>query len=386
MRPRASLGLVVAGLAFLVMGAFLGALNRGIVGLVVGGASGALLGAVAGAVFGGLASGFERGGIHEVGLSIVLEDERGRFAPGEDVDGYLRIRSDQTYRSSGAIVYFLCRGFFAHDAGDGEDGLPEMISRERQYLRQEQKAVPAGVLRRTACATYPFHFRIPAHALPTHHGYACSVRWSLHGVLGGAGEEEARTHQEIFVEANPPPIPGPVRAYQTEVSTADCQLVLILPRAICAEGETIEARVHFVPFESIAIRMARVLLLRIENTPQGTDHTMYIDGWDAESGRYRGQRTPGGKGTTYVWLEDEVVLTEPGEHEIGHPLIRTVELTIPVQWRPTVDAPEDGSVMWKVAAIVSRDDKQDVRAFHEVIVHTGVGEMTQVLDPEKVES
>ena len=36
--------------------------------------------------------------------------------------------------------------------------------------------------------------------------------------------------------------------------------------------------------------------------------------------------------------------------------------------------------MWKVGVIVARPDGADVRAFHEVIVHTSIPEMGDVYD------
>ncbi|MBN1400069.1 MAG: hypothetical protein JXA74_04485, partial [Anaerolineae bacterium] len=97
--------------------------------------------------------------------------------------------------------------------------------------------------------------------------------------------------------------------------------------------------------------------------------------------QFRGERRPGGKGTTYVWLEEETRLSGPMHFEAGEAETLACTLNIPAQWRPTV-LTKDSEVIWKIALMVVRDPLDDIRALHEVIVHTGVSQLSQVLAPE----
>ena len=96
-----------------------------------------------------------------------------------------------------------------------------------------------------------------------------------------------------------------------------------------------------------------MVLLRIENTRAGDDHTVFIDRWDPETGRFQGERQPGGQGTTYVWLEDEVALGTGLHFGIAETENLPFSITIPAQMRPTFATPQ-GSVTWKVGVLLSR--------------------------------
>ncbi|MBC7237281.1 MAG: hypothetical protein H5T69_15675 [Chloroflexi bacterium] len=376
-------GLFWGLIIFLVVCALLGAVNRGLWGLLIGAVSGGLLGAALGLAGGLLWARAHPSTPPRAAVHIILEAENARYVPGEPVSGYVQLDAENTFRSRGLRVYFACRGFYAHDvvseAGDAE---PQFVRESRQYLLQQDELLPAGIVNRISCATYPFRFQIPIDALPTHHGYACAIRWFVHATLELDGREPIKAQQELFVESMPPLLSPMRERYQSEAAQPDCQLILTLPTAVCAEGGMVEARIHISPLEPVVVQEVRALLLRIENTPQGDDHTVYIDRWDPVSGRFHGQRQPGGQGTTYVWLEDEAILVPPGPTELRHPLIQTVQLRIPAQWRPTIRT-KDGQVLWKVGVVVARENAEDLRAFHEILVHTGAAEITELLDPQQ---
>jgi hypothetical protein len=382
-RQSAAQGLVGGLVLLLILSALLGAWNRGLMGLIIGALSGGLLGAALGVVGGWLVGRARPSTMPpRAAIRIILDTANARYSPGEPLNGYVQLDAENTFHTTGLRVFVACRGFYSHHvASDGQDE-PELARESRQYLLEQDELLPPGVVQRTSCSTFPFHFTIPANALPTHHGHLCALRWTVHAALEFDKGEPIQTQQELFVESIPPLLDSTRDRYQREVTQPDCHLTLTLPSVICAEGGTVGARVHISPLETIPIREVRAVLLRIENTPLGTHETVYIDRWDSDSGRFQGQRQPGGQGTTYVWLEDEEIITEPDVNELRHPVLSNVQLDIPAQWRPTMRT-HDGQVVWKLGIIVARDDGEDVRAFHEVIVHTGAGEIGQMLDPER---
>ena len=304
-------------------------------------------------------------------LAIALDNDGNRYTPGEVISGHIQVTAENTFKTDGGKMYFICRGFYAHDKIEENSGEPEFVRESRQYLMQQVDAIPPGTIRQGHSLQYPFSFAIPAKALPTHHGYACSIRWTLHATLDVLGRASIRAQQELFVESIPPALPPAPGGFQSDTSSPECQLTLILQRALCAEGETLEGQVRISPLESFDIQEIHVLLLRIENTSRGDDHIVYIDRWDPAAGRFCGQRQSGGQGTTYVWLEDEADLSGPIRLKIAEPLRFSFTLDIPAQWRPTMSTKEE-KVTWKVGAVIAREDAPDVRAFHEVIVHTGM--------------
>jgi hypothetical protein len=375
----------VGGLALLlVLSALLGAWNRGLFGLVVGALSGGLLGGALGLAVGWLVARARPPDTPpRAAIRIILDTTKARYSPGEPLSGYVQLDAENTFHTTGLRVFIACHGSYGHHAaaGAGEDE-PQLVRESRQYLLQEDELLPPSMVQRTACATFPFHFAIPADALSTHHGHLCALSWTIHTALEFDKGEPLQAQQEFFVESMPPMLSTARGRYQREITHDDCHLTLTLPSAVYAEGDTVEARVHITPLETFPIREVRAVLLRIENTPRGENETIYIDRWDPDIGRFQGHRQPGGHGTTYVWLEDEAILTEPDVAELRHPVIENFKLHIPAQWRPTMRT-HDGQVVWKLGVIVARDDEEDVRAFHEVVVHTGAAEITQMLDPER---
>ena len=375
----AASGVLFGTLSFLLVGGALGSVNRGWEGTVIGALSGALLGLMLGGIVGAIVGMLRRPAQARATLSIELDNDDGRYRPGESVTGRLQVRAQNAFKTDGAKVYFICRGFYAHDEeGNGDSDEPEFVRESRQYLVLQNDVTGLGTVRRGPSPMYPFSFAIPTDALPTHHGYACSIRWTLHAALTVPEGEPIAARQELFVEAVPPALPSIPGGYQSTTSLDVCQLVLTLSRAVCAEGDTLKARVQISPLDSFDAQEVRVVLLRIENTPQGDDHIVYMGQWDLTSGAFQGRRQPGGKGTTYVWLEDDVDLSGPTHFEIAEPMSYSFTLTIPTGRRPTLWT-KDGRMTWKVGVIVARREHPDIRAFHEVIVHTGVPEMADIL-------
>ena len=286
-----------------------------------------------------------------------------------------------TFKTDGGKFYFICRGFFVHDQTDAANpGAPESVRESRQYLLQQADSIPAGTIRQGSSKRYPLEFTIPNEALPTHLGHACAVRWTLHATLEAPGDTLVKAQQELYVESVPPVLPPQPTGYRSDTSSPQCRLILILPQVVCAEGDTLKGEVQIVPLESFDAQEVRVLLLRIENTSEGDDHVTYVGEYDTESGQLRGERLPGGQGTTYVWLEDEADLSGFVRYQAAEPVDYAFELHVPTQWRPTV-ATKDGRVTWKVAVVVDRGRHSDLRAFHEVIVHTAMPGMAEALAP-----
>ncbi|MGI5917916.1 MAG: hypothetical protein ACOX9A_15880 [Anaerolineae bacterium] len=376
----ALLGAVGTGLFCLVIGAVMGSLNRGAIGTLIGAVSGALFGAMLGASA-GTAFKFLRGEkTARATIEIQMESNDRRYIAGETVEGHIRIAAENTFRTTGGRAYLVCRGFYTYDTGSQENGNgPEFHRETHEYFTREIPVVPPGRIKEGLSLRYPFAIPTPRDGLPTHHGYACDIRWTVHTVIDTPSGPLVAPPQEIKIEAMPPRIEPSVRGYQSISSAQVCQVTLSLPRAVYAEGETITGRVRVSPIESFDADEVRVLLLRIENAAVGDDHIVYIDRWDAETGRFRGHVQPGGKGTTYVWLENDQTLANACRFGIADPEEYRFDMDIPVEWRPTLMT-ADGGVMWKVGVIVARPDGADVRAFHEVIVHTSIPEMGDVYD------
>lgn len=378
------LGALLGGLLLLALGGLLGGLNRGPSGAVIGALSGSLLGAALGGLVGAIWGSMHLPQEGAVSASIDLERDDNRYAPGDTVSGYVEVRAENTLKLNGGKVYFICRGFYAYDKVD-ESQRPEFVREPRQYLVQHADIVPATVVRRGTSQRYPFRFTIPSDALPSHHGYICTIRWTLHVLLEAPDIGPIEARRELIVDAPAPALPPVAGGYQSLTPSPTCQLALILPRAVYAEGETVTARAHITPLESFHADEIRAVLVRIENTPLGDDHTVYVDGWDPASGLFRGTRQAGGKGTTYVWLEDELRLSGPINLEIAESVTYSFALQIPVQQRPTL-ATKDGKVIWKVGLILSRPGHADIRAFHEILVHTSAPQLTEMLEPHAFSS
>lgn len=296
----AALGLVL----FLPLGALLGRLNRGIVGALIGAVSGSLGGMVLSGVAGGILGvrHFPQEG--SLLLSIEFDEPNPHFAPGGCVVGRVRVTAGETLRISEGTAYFACRGFCVHDEIDESNaGQPRFVRQSREYLVERADLTRTAIIRRGARPSYPFRFAVPLDALPSHHGYVCSVRWTLHAVVDAPDIPSVRTHQELFVESAPPVPLAVLSECQSIVVSQACQLILSLPRAVYAEGETLRGHVHITPSREFDAQEVRVVLLRIENVQAGDDHFVYVVDDGPASGSLRGHRRRGGHGTTYVWLE-----------------------------------------------------------------------------------
>ncbi|MFH1084784.1 MAG: hypothetical protein V1772_03355 [Chloroflexota bacterium] len=384
-RRGVRLGALIAAATCLVVGGIFGALNRGVGGTVIGAVSGALLGTMIGALVGAIMALFYPRGEAGLRITIDVDSAAGRYVPGETITGSVQVSTDGALRTEGGSILLRCRGAFVTMNGTDPANAPKIESQPRQYLLQQVHTFPPAALRRGQSARYPFSVTIPEDALPTHHGYACSVRWGLLANVDVPGRDTYRAEQELLVEAPPLAIQPSPSGFESARQAEPCRLTLRLARAVCAEGDPLKAEVDILPHESFYAKEVRALLLRIEHTPQGDDHVVYVSRWDPATGHFHGERYPGGKGTTYVWLEDEAQLSGPVHFQKDQAETFACTLSIPAQWRPTLLAKE-GEVIWKACAIMACEHLEDVRALHEVLVHTGVSRLGDVLSPEPAAS
>jgi len=373
------LGACAGALLLLLAGGTFGSVNRGWPGMVVGAISGALLGLIPGGITGAIIGSLHPSRQRQSTLSIKLSESSGRYALGETVSGYIEIEVKDSLKTKGGTVSLICRGFYMHDTSDWDSaGQPEFAHESVDYVTQEANVIPAAPLRKGSSLRYPFQFVLPSEGLPTHHGYACSVHWTLHATLETPDSAPIKARQELMVEAMTPAVQPAPEKYRSATTTPTCELTLILPNAVVAEGDAVSARADISPGESFDADGVRAVLLRIETLPEGDDHTVYVRQWDPASGSFQGNRQPGGKGTTYVWLEDEVQLSKATRFEMAKPISFPFSLGVPAQWRPTFES-ENGQVLWKVGVIIARANAPDIRAFHEIVVHTGIPQITPVL-------
>ena len=373
------LGAALGAALLLLLGGISGGLNRGPGGAIIGALSGALLGIVAGGIGGAYLGARYLPQEGYASLSIELDDPSECFAPGQTITGRVRVTPENTLKVAGGRAYFACRGFYVADTMDEDgSGPPEFMRESREYLVQEANVIPAGMIRRGASHRHPFKFTVPDDALPTHRGYICSVRWTLHAVLDMPDVPRITAQREVAVEAEPPILHVSRLEYQSVISAQVCQLTLTLPRVIYAQGEKVSGRLQMTALESFEADNVRAVLLRIENVPLGDDHTVYLDGWDQATSLFHGERRPGGQGTTYVWLESDVGLHEAISYKVAETTAYSFSLDIPVEWRPTFST-RDGRVTWKVGVIISPAGRSDVRAFHEIIVHTAEPQIADIL-------
>ncbi|MHB1294381.1 MAG: vacuolar protein sorting-associated family 26 protein [Anaerolineae bacterium] len=372
-------------MALLLLGGIFGWVNRGLVGAGIGAASGALCGFVLGALTGAIVGSVSSPRSDQVLLSIALDRADARYSPGETVSGRVTVASQRNLTVGRGKVYLVGRGFYARDTMSGGAQSPEFVREARDYALLENDLIPAGVLHRGTPHTYPFRFTVPVDAQPTHQGHICRLHWSIHTTLEAPDISTAEAQQELLIEAAPPELPRAPAGYQATAATQVCQLVLELPRAVYAQGEAITARAYIMPTESFEADEVRAVLLRVENTPAGEDHIVYVSHWDAAAGRFRGERRSGGSGTTYVWLEGEDYLSGPCQFRVAQPVSHSIEIPIPAEWRPTLWN-DDGRVTWKLATVIARSNKPDIRALHEIIVHTAaIGEPDPEANPTPME-
>ncbi len=369
------LGALAGGGLFFWLGFFLGARNRGVPGAVVGSLSAMVLGLALGALLGRFAPAMQG----EASVALELDEHPGDYVGGDTVSGYVRVSSNRTCRIEGGSVHLVCRGFYVHDEtrAESEAEEPKLVKSAQTYHTESVSVVPAGVVRRSSPMRYPFRLELPDEPLPTHHGFGCSVRWTVHAGLEGQTEITDHDQQEMMVRASPALGVGK-RPERVSTSGTVGELVLTLPRSAYAEGETLSARIIVTPSEDFTAREVRALMLRVEHNPQGDDHIVYISGWNAETGRFRGESRPGGQGTTYVWLEDELDLAKDVRLNRGEKKLYDVKFEIPQQWRPTL-LTDHGDVSWRVVAVLSRPNGQDLRVHQGVTIHTGAARLARVM-------
>jgi hypothetical protein len=377
------LGAVGGLLGFLLIGGALGGLNRGTGGIVIGGASGGVAGLVLGSIVGAIV--LSQRMAQEGHITVTIRpDSPGEvhYVPGECLNGHLELLPEDTLKVQGGKMYLVCQGIYAYDQLDEDNAdQPEFRQEVQAYSTHEADLVPAGVVRRGVLQRYPFSFSIPQDALPTHRGYICSIRWTLDVVIDAPDLPSMEAHREIVVEAPPPALPTNPEGYQSATSSQACQLLLYLSRAVYAEGEQVSGRLHVIPSEDMQVEEISVVLLRMENTLKGDNHFVYVSGWDADSGLFRGQRRPGGQGTSYVWVENEIPVVGPLVVEAGKSITHPFAIEVPNDCRPTFSTKE-GRVTWKVGIVLLRPNEPDIRAFHEIIVHTGAPQMAEILEPK----
>lgn len=363
------IGALWGGIALLLVGALLGGLNRGPAGAVIGGLSGATaglcIGAIAGALFG------PRYFYHADAavVTIRLDGSDGPFRPGDAVRGHVLVAAHRTLLIDGGTIHLVCRGVRTYDELNGSGPEPELHRDAIPYVVAPSGQIPSRTIGRDTAVRYPFEFTLPTDALPSHHGHVYAIDWAIVADLGSERMPHLTAQREILVMAPPPYVPVYAGGYRSMVSAEVCQLILSLPKVLHAPGEAIHAALRLIPKRSFAADEIRAVLLRVENVPVGDDHTVYVAALDPTSGMMRGERRAVGDGTTYVWLESELDLTDRTTIRASESLNYEFCLQVPKEWRPTLDGP-DGQVMWKLGVVVARPNQDDVRIFHEVIVHT----------------
>jgi len=366
-------GLVIGALwgsvALLLLGALLGALNRGPAGALVGGLSGGAAGVLIGAIAGALTGPRYFYHSDSAVVTIRLDGGDGPFRPGDTLRGHVLVAAHRTMHIDGGTIHLLCRGLRTYDELNGHGPDPELRRDEIPYVLAQSGQIPARTIGRDTAVRYPFEFTLPTDSLPSHHGHVYAVDWTILAELGSARMPRLTAQREILVMAPPPHVPMYSGGYRSMVSAEVCQLILSLPKVLYAPGEAIHATLRLIPKRSFAADEIRAVLTRIENVPVGDDHTVYVAAVDPTSGMMRGERRPGGDGTTYIWLESELDLTDRTTIRASESLNYEFCLQVPKAWRPTLDGP-DGQVLWKLGVIVARPNQDDVRIFHEVIIHT----------------
>jgi hypothetical protein len=365
------LGAAAGFVGFFLLGALLGALNRGWGGLVVGAISGALAGGILGGAAGMILGPRYLPQEGNALISIEVDHPSAPFPPGSEVVGSVHITAEDTLKVDSGELFLLCRGIYAHDQLGQDGSEPRFMRQEREYVLQREELLSSGVLRRGQVLRLPFRFALPADALPTYRGLVCSVQWSLYAILRAPDIPLIKSSQDLLVTSTDRTDLPVSEAYQVTSSSQVCQLTLNLPRVSYLEGESLEGRLQIMPLVDFEADEVRAVLLRIETVPQGDDHLFYVTEWDEQGGTLCGERLPGGFGTNYIWLENEAVLTGVAFFKATESVTRPFTLEVPSAWRPTFSTHE-GHATWKVGVVVSRLGHSDVRALHEIIVQTKV--------------
>jgi len=370
-RRGLAIGALWVGVLLLLVGAGCGALNRGWAGLLVGGISGGLGGAALG---GALGATLGRNYFYHSDSAVVtirLDGAGGPYRAGDVVRGHLLVAAHRTLRLEGGEITLTCRGTRAWDELVLDDEQPHMCSDTISYLVRSASTLPNRTIGRDTAIRYPFEFALPEDALPSHYGAVYAIDWTIRAHLNTTQMPRLEAQHEVMVMARPPRVPHYTGGYRALVSSEVAQLVLSMDRILYTPGDALHAALRVVPRQSFPVDEIRALLLRIETVPVGDDHIVYVAAVDADSGVIRGERRPGGSGTTYVWLESEVDLTDRQVIRASEALTYEFCLEVPPAWRPTLDGP-DGQVLWKLGILIARPGQDSLRIFHEVIVHTFV--------------
>ena len=384
MEPVTRHGLIWGGLeggaAGLILGIVLGAVGRGFLGALVGAPVGLILGVLVGGACGAVIGTLVLPAGPPPTMTFELDHPEATYSPGERITGLLRIAAPSRAELLSGQVTLLCRGMFAHEELYRTDPPRLALVRDTHvFLSQADEIVPPSVLRRGKTLSIPFSFRIPEDAPACHRGYICAVVWTLHGRLEVAGREDVTATAEITVRGHPVAMERQRREFVAINANATVQLSLQLPEVVVAEGQTIRANLRIRPLERLEADEVRAVLLRIEHTPQGTTgDTVYIAEWNLDEGTFRGKRESGGKGTTYVWLEDEIALLGKTTFLPDRVANHELTVTIPERFRPTMQQP-GGRVSWRLAAVIHRNGGGDLQASHELFVHTSAPELSVVM-------
>lgn len=378
-RSQVIIGSLIAGFLLLFVGALFGAHNRGLMGAGIGALCGTILGLFLGFLMGKILS---RGLSSPEGsgrLEIQLDQANSRYLLGDTVSGQVRLQSFVPLHSKGGKISLTCQGTFSHAPTQDTSQGAKLERENSQIYLLEAEVITPGDLRRGSVQGFAFHLSLPQLGIPTHHGYLCIIKWTLHAFLRLENEQPLEVFQELLIESQPVAMPPETEYRQTSVSRTT-ELNLILPRTVYAEGETISGKVLLRPYEQIKASEMRVVLLRIENTLRGDNRTVYIAEWDANKGVFRAQRTPGGDGTTYVWLEGEADLCGEVTFRPTDPASYPFSVEIMREWRPTIQA-DQGSTTWKLGATLVCEGEPEQHVFHELFIHTCVPKVSQLTTP-----
>lgn len=363
------IGALWGGLPLLLIGAILGGLNRGLPGALIGGLSGAAGGLAVGGLLGALFGPNYFYHSDSAVVTIRLDGPEGPFRAGDVVRGHVLVAAHRTMSLDGGDIHLICRGSRAWDELLFDSDQPQLASDTIPYLVVQAGSLPSRTVGRDTAFRYPFEFTLPDDALPTQHGNVYAIDWNIHARLGTTQMPRLEAQREIMVMAAPPLVPFYTGGYRAMVSSDVCQMILSMDKILYTPGDALYASLRVVPRQSFAIDELRAVLLRIENVPVGDDHIVYVVSIDSDSGLIRGERRPGGQGTSYVWLESEVDLTDRQVIRASEALTYEFCLDVPATWRPTLDGP-DGQVLWKLGVLIARPEQDSLRIFHEVIVHT----------------
>ncbi|MHB1357135.1 MAG: vacuolar protein sorting-associated family 26 protein [Anaerolineae bacterium] len=375
-RRQVVIGSLISALFLFIVCAFIGARNRGLLGALVGALSGAILGLFLGLLVGKLYTRKLSTPRDSGKLEIQLDQSSSRYLLGDTVSGQVRLLSYMPLHSKGGNISLTCQGTFSHapvqDAGQGAK-LERDIT---QIYTLEAEVIPPGDLRRGSIQGFAFNLYLPQLGLPTHHGYICIISWTLHAFLSLENDQPLEVSQELLVESQPVAIPQETEVLQPSFSTSS-EMSLDIPRAVYAEGETVRGQVHIKPYEQLKAKEIRVVLLRVENTLWGDNRTIYIPEWDATKGVFRAHRSPGGDGTTYVWLEGEDYLAGETILRPSEPASYPFAVEIRREWHPSIQA-EQGSVTWRLVATLVCEDEPEQHVSQDLYIHTCVPKVSQL--------